>query len=149
MVDRRLRQDENIVWSCEPAQHLLLLDLVYRAALWWTIFPCIVPMTADVLFLCALIMAAFAYLEFRQRQNGSFYVLTNERAFLGVFKRNGDLRLHDYDLANLTAVSKSPFTRTIKLKFKESGGKKTIRFPYVNNPKVAVDLLLPSCHSRI
>jgi len=148
VIEGRLRHDEHIVWSNEPATHLLVLDLFYRAVLWWSIFPCIVPMTADVLIYCALIMAALAYLEFRQRQNRSFYVISNERAFLGVFQRNGEVRIDDCELRNLISVTKSPFTRTIKLNYKEGSKKKSLRFPYVHNPQPAVQLLLKSLSRR-
>jgi hypothetical protein len=132
LVDKSLRMDEHIEWKDMPSQKLMLLHLAYKALIWWTVFPCIAPMTPDVLLYCGLIMIAFAWLDFRSKQNKSFYVLTNQRVFIARNKKN-DLRLYDYELRNLASAKKTPFTKTIKLEFKEGLETRQVQLPYVSN----------------
>ena len=145
LVEQQLNSDETVQWHAEPATKLLVLDLGYRAALWWTVFPCIVPMINEqILIYTILIMAAFARLDYKKIKKGHVYVLTNERAFFGKFNQKGEFKIEERNLNDLVSVKKTPFTRTIKMKFR-MGGKRTkeFRFPYVQNPKPAIDFLLP------
>lgn len=148
LVNKSLRMDEHIEWKDMPSQKLMLLHLAYKALIWWTVFPSIAPVTPDILLYCGLIMIAFAWLDFRTKQNKSFYVLTNQRVFIGRYK-NKDLRLYDYELRNLSSAKKTPFTKTIKLEFKEGLETRRVQLPYVSNVGAVLEQLQALSHSAM
>ena len=145
IVADRLRAQESVRWSAQPSKLHLGLDLSYRAAIWWTIFPATVPLNLETLLATALIMFLLARLEYKQKKNRNFYVITNERAMLGTFTRKGDLKyIEDLELASVETIKKTPFTRTIKIKYKQGGKTRWLRFPYVKDAESAIKLLKPA-----
>ncbi|HEY9713676.1 MAG TPA: hypothetical protein V6C72_09410 [Chroococcales cyanobacterium] len=142
-IESLLDVDEGVEWATEPSTTLFMIDIFYRGVLWWTVFPCVIPIINEqILYMTILIMVLFARLDYKHFKQGSVYVITNKRAILGKFNRKGELRVTDYPLRNLVRTRKTPFTRTIKMKFKGSSGTKWLKFPYVHDPKPAVSLLL-------
>jgi hypothetical protein len=129
----RLQHGEQINWSGAPEPKLMLLDLLYRAALIWWLFTYMLPNDNRVIILTLVLMLMLAYLYYKKRKLGSLYAITNERAMYGEFQRNGELKITELPMRNLVSVRKTPFTRSINMRFREGFGHKLLRFPYLTS----------------
>ncbi len=142
IVRQRLQVGEEINWSGAPTPKLMLLDLVYRAIWWWLAFAYMLPFAdQNVIALTVLLMILLAYMEYRKSKLGSVYALTGQRAIFGKFQQNGELKITEFPLRNLVSFKKSPFTRTVTMKFREGFGSKMLKFPYIAEPLPAMEAL--------
>jgi hypothetical protein len=142
IFQQRLQHDEQINWSGAPEPKLMLLDLVYRAILWWCVFTYMLPLVdTRIIMLTVVLIVMLGYLEYKKRKLGGVYAITNERALYGEFQRNGELKITELPMRNLIAAKKTPFTRTINMRFREGFGNKLLRFPYVKDPLPAMQML--------
>jgi hypothetical protein len=139
---QRLQHGEEINWSAAPEPKLMILDLVYRAALWWCVFTYMLPMVDNrIIVLTVILIIMLGYLEYKKRKLGGAYAITNERAIYGEFQRNGELKITELPMRNFISAKKTLFTRSINMRFREGFSNKLLRFPYVKDPLPAMQIL--------
>ncbi len=134
---------EEILWIGEPNTTWFLLDLTYKALIWWSIFAFIVPMAPGgaSIELTALMVLLLTWLEFKKQWNSRVYFITDTRVVYADKTRKGIWMFTDYPRSELISYKRTAVVKNLIMRFKTIHGVKALKFPYLTEATEAIRLL--------
>ena len=142
-LETKLYTGEQVVWTGVPNSTLYLIDLTYKALIWWSIFAFIVPMApgGGIIELTALMVLMLTWLEFKKQWNSRVYFITDTRVIYAQKTRKGEWVFTHYPRSEFRSAKRAPLVKSLVMRFKTIHGEKVLKFPYLSDASEALALL--------
>lgn len=142
-TEAKLYAGEEILWTGVPSGSLYILDMAYKAFMWWGMFVFIVPIAPgdNTAALTGTMVLLLTYLEFKKHWQGRAYFITNLRVIYAERTRKGEWKFTDYQREQFVLSKRTALMKSLIMKFKTASGEKMLRFPYLSTMGDAQELL--------